>query len=181
MNWRPQTHLQLNIAGKKKTFAHLYLISGAKYLTTKWKGFRLFWVYPWSSQNNKRESSRMTDTPMSSSGILLSVWLWIAALLPQDRLLAWQVAASYSHRSCQYNCCRCHSEALRAWPCISRCVCVCLKMCVHECVGLKHPAAGSSRWVRSVITELSGRRRVFGRSGWRWRNLPDRTLGNYQQ
>lgn len=43
---------------------------------------------------------------------------------------------------------------------------------VRECVCFEHPAAGSSRWVRSVITELSGSRRVFGRSGWRWRNSP---------
>lgn len=52
---------------------------------------------------------------------------------------------------------------------------------VGECVCFERPAAGSSRWVRSVITELSGSRRVFGRSGWRWRNLPKCMLGNYQQ
>lgn len=63
---------------------------------------------------------------------------------------------------------------------VCSCVCVCWGSCASVFI-FRAPAAGSSRWVRSVITELSGRRRVFGRSGWRWRNSPECMLGNYQQ
>lgn len=142
-------------------------------------GSSLSWGYCWSWQCNEWESSRITNPPVSSAGFPLSVRLWIAALLPQDRLLARWVAASRRHRSCQHDCCRCHSEALSLAARQRLCVCVLRHVC--EFVHFEHPAAGSSRWVRSVITELSGSRRVFGRSGWRWRNSPECMLGNYQQ
>lgn len=65
------------------------------------------------------------------------------------------------------------------WACVFMSVCVLRHVC--RCVCFQHPAVGSSRWVRSVITELGGRRQVFDRFGWRWRNLPESMLGNYQQ
>lgn len=52
---------------------------------------------------------------------------------------------------------------------------------LRPCADLQHPTVGSSRLVRSVITTLSGSRRVFGRPSWRWKSSSKCVLGNYQQ
>ncbi len=193
MNFKPVWLIYVYFTQYKQQITGLqhlenYLFIFIRYLKRKlkmqlfagWKkmvsGFSLSWGYCWLWQCNEKESSRITDPPVSSAGFPLSVRLWKAALLPEDRLLAWQVAASRRHRSRQHNC---HSEAESGRT--SSTVCMCVLRHARECVHFERPAAGSSRWVRSVITELSGRRRVFGRSGWRWRNSPEYMLGNYQQ